>query len=124
MKCIKAVVLTYYMYLVAMYTYFVWFKLDLSRMDLSGHIASAAQFARSGMHSFNDRMFLGTTHDLFYPPFATGKLIFCAWEAQIGKSVTRFKYFNNVVCKTQKGQGFQLLFDSKNCIIDFCAGRS
>jgi hypothetical protein len=37
-------------------------------MDLSGHIASAAQFARSGMHSFNDRMFLGTTHNLFYPP--------------------------------------------------------
>jgi hypothetical protein len=37
-------------------------------MDFAGHMASAAQFARSGLHAFNDRMFLGTTHNLFYPP--------------------------------------------------------
>jgi hypothetical protein len=43
-------------------------NLDLTKMDFGGHIASAVQFSRNGMHGFNERIFLGATHNLFYPP--------------------------------------------------------
>lgn len=68
MNILRKIATSLYCLLVLLYSYMIWFKLDLSKMDLSGHMASAAQFARSGMHAFNDRMFLGTTHNLFYPP--------------------------------------------------------
>ena len=68
MNHLKRLAASIYTFLMVLYTYLIWCTLDLSQMDFAGHMASAAQFARSGLHAFNDRMFLGTTHNLFYPP--------------------------------------------------------
>jgi hypothetical protein len=48
--------------------FLIWQNLNFLQIDLAGHIASSAQFARDQLHGFSDRMFLGYTHSLFYPP--------------------------------------------------------
>lgn len=57
-----------YSFVASLYVLSIWNNLDLTKMDLAGHISSAVQFSRGGLHGFNDRMFLGATHNLFYPP--------------------------------------------------------
>lgn len=49
-------------------TWLIIHNLNLSAFDAAGHIASTHSFTQVGTHSFNDRLFLGSTHNLFYPP--------------------------------------------------------
>lgn len=68
MRFAKSLFAFIYIFFTLLYGRAILLYLDLSKMDFGGHIASAAQFLRNGLHGFNDRIFLGATHGLFYPP--------------------------------------------------------
>jgi hypothetical protein len=48
--------------------YQVWFALDWLSFDLGGHVASAVAFREGGLHGYDETFFLGSIHNLFYPP--------------------------------------------------------
>lgn len=48
--------------------YIVFYSLNFSQVDMAGHIWSSVQLKRGYFHTFNDQIFLGYIHGLFYPP--------------------------------------------------------
>ena len=82
MKLIQKFFSTLFIANIAVIFFLIWQSLNFLQIDLAGHIASSVQFTRNLMHGFSDRMFLGYTHSLFYPPLEDFMIAAVRWISQ------------------------------------------